>query len=269
MMRVSPGGTTAVVQARMTSSRLPGKVLMPLAGRPMILRQLERMARSTTLDSIIVATSTDPSDDELVSTVSRAGYAVERGALSDVLARYIQVIEKYEPDVVVRITADCPLIDPGVIDYVVRSFRAIDADYVSNTMEPTFPDGMDVEVIRPEALRIVHEQSTDSHEREHVTLGVYRHPETFTIHNVVDPRGRDKSSLRWTVDNQDDYKFVSDVYRQMSKVKRDFDYEDILQFLSRHPEITRTISDAQRNAALNGLDTGVMHHSYESDSWHT
>jgi len=227
------------------------------------------MTRATTLDSIIVATSTDPSDDELVNTVSCAGYTVERGSLSDVLDRYIQVIENHEPDVVVRITADCPLIDPGVIDYVVQSFRERDADYVSNTMHPTFPDGMDVEVVRPDALRFVHWQSADPHEREHVTLGVYRRPETFTIRNVVDPRGWDNSSLRWTVDTQDDYVFVSHVYQQLSNVKRDFDYEDILQFLSRHPELMRTSSDAQRNAALNGLDTGVMRHTDESDSWHT
>ncbi len=259
----------AVVQARMTSSRLPGKVLMPLDGRPMIIRQLERMSRATTLDSIVVATSSDPSDDELVNTVSRAGYAIERGSLSDVLARYIQVIEKYKPDVVVRITADCPLIDPEVVDYVVQSFREGDTDYVSNTMQPTFPDGMDVEVIRPDALRIVHEQPADPHEREHVTLGVYRRPEIFTIRNVVDPRGWDNSSLRWTVDSEDDYMFVSHVYERFANVKRDFDYEDILQFLSRHPELARTSSDAQRNAALNGLNTGVMRHTDESDSWRT
>lgn len=265
-MTAPRGGTVAIVQARMTSSRLPGKVLLPLHGQPMIIQQLERMKRATTLDSIVVATSTDSSDDELVKVLSSAGYAVERGSLSDVLARYSQVIEKYEPAVVVRITADCPLIDPGVIDFVVHSFNTSGADYVSNTMEPTFPDGMDVEVVRPEALRYVHEHSTDPHEREHVTLGVYRRPEIFTIQNVVDPLGDDSSSLRWTVDNHDDYTFVSNVYRELSPIKSDFDYEDVLRFLSEHPQLMRTNSHAQRNAALNGLDTGVMRHMDEGGS---
>lgn len=255
------GSTIGVLQARTTSTRLPGKVLLPLAGEPMILRQLERMRRGNTLDLIVVATSDDPSDDELAETIIHAGYDVVRGPLDDVLGRFIQVIDAYEPDVVVRMTADCPLISPEVIDHVVRSFDAADADYVSNTMAPTYPDGLDVEVVTAQALRAVDAVSTDQHEREHVTLGIYRHPELFNIINVRDPSGADNSQLRWTVDSPDDFAFVEQVYARLLPLSPTFEYADVLRLLEEEPELVRTCADAPRNAALNGLDTGVMHHT--------
>ena len=138
--------TLAIVQARMTSTRFPGKVLAPLVGQPMVLRQLERVRRATTLDGVIVATSTDPTDDELTGVVEASGVPVVRGSLDDVLDRFITAMDVFEPEVVVRLTADCPLISPFVIDQVVEAFRASNADYVSNTMTPTYPDGLDVEL---------------------------------------------------------------------------------------------------------------------------
>lgn len=251
----------AVLQARTTSSRLPGKVLLPLAGRPMILRQLERIERAQTIDMVVVATSSDASDDELCEVLVAAGYCVVRGSLEDVLGRFIAVIDRFEPDVVVRLTADCPLLSPSVVDEVVRAFLSDDADYVSNTMTPTFPDGIDVEVVRARVLREVAEIAADPPEREHVTLGVYRRHEQYRIANVTNVRNgiaQDHSHLRWTVDTPEDFAFVEGVYRALFETKPAFEYEDVLGYLERNPKATRTSADSVRNAALIGLDTGAM-----------
>jgi len=254
------GFTIGVVQARTTSSRFPGKVLKPLLGEPMILRQLERMHRAEMLDLIVVATSDQPSDDDLSTTVTDAGFDLVRGSLDDVLGRFIRVIDEYQPENVVRFTADCPLMCPSVIDDVVGSFHAGSADYVSNTMVPTYPDGLDVEAVTAAALVRMNEISTDPDEREHVTLGIYRRPSDFRIANVVDPTGDNHSAMRWTVDTADDLLFVQDVYRNLFPSNPDFEYGQILSLLADHPELQRTGRSVTRNAALDGLDTGVMQH---------
>ena len=253
--------TIAILQARMSSTRMPGKVLAPLAGEPMLVRQLERILRASTLDGVVVATSLDPSDDPIVEALANAAtligeVPVVRGSLSDVLDRFVTAMDAYPSDVVVRLTADCPLASPAVIDRVVSAFRSGDVDYVSNTMSPTYPDGLDVEVVRASVLREVAAIATDSHEREHVTLGVYRRHDRFRVENVAGER--DLSDLRWTVDTPEDYAFVADIYRDMYPANPDFDLDDVLAWLERHPGRSRTVVDAKRNAALDGLDTGAM-----------
>ena len=248
--------TLAIVQARMSSTRYPGKVLAPLAGQPMILRQLERIQRAETLDGIVVATSIDASDDELAQLIKVNGFNVVRGDLDDVLARFIKVIDQYQPETVVRLTADCPLISPKVIDQVVARFDQGDCDYVSNTMTPTYPDGLDVEVVKTSVLQEVAKTSIDKAEREHVTLGVYRNPDKYRIANFA---GKvDLSHLRWTVDTPEDYAFIKEIYDELYPENPNFDIDDVISYLQDHPERTRTANDAMRNAALTGLDTGVM-----------
>ena len=248
--------TLAIVQARMTSSRFPGKVLAPLAGEPMVIRQLERIQRAETLDGIVVATSTDVSDDELAQVLDANGFDVVRGDLNDVLARFITVTNQYQPETVVRLTADCPLTSPVVIDRVVARFNEGGYDYVSNTMTPTYPDGLDVEVVRASVLQEVAEVTSDEHEREHVTLGVYRRQDRYRIGNVIGDT--DLSDLRWTVDTPEDYAFVQAIYDALYAGRPDFDLDEILAYLNQHPQISRTAKDAVRNAALTGLDTGAM-----------
>lgn len=248
--------TVAVLQARMTSSRLPGKVMADLHGAPMIQRQLERVSRTDLIDELVVATSTDPSDDALADFVQELGFEVERGPLNDVLARYVQVIDRLEPSVVVRLTADCPLASPLVIDSVITGFRSGDYDYFSNTLQPAFPDGLDAEVVRSSALTWVNSNSTDTHEHEHVTLGVYRRPDRFRLGNLATDSNH--SGLRWTVDNSDDLEFVRRVYGALFETNPHFEYADVLALLERQPELNRTTMDAARNAALQGLDTGAM-----------
>ncbi len=248
--------TIAIVQARMTSTRFPGKVLADLMGEPMVLRQLERVARSALIDQIVLATSSDPTDDVLAEIAAQNGIAVVRGDLNDVLQRFIQVIDIYSPDVVVRLTADCPLASPQVIDKVIEYFQSSNADYVSNTMSPTYPDGLDVEVMKAEVLRRVAQLSNDAAEREHVTLGVYRRPELFLIENVENDT--DLSDLRWTVDTKDDFEFIRKIYEDLYPENPNFDMDSVLDYLERNPESNRTAHDAKRNAALDGIDTGVM-----------
>ncbi len=248
--------TIAIVQARMTSTRFPGKVLADIMGKPMVLRQLERIAQSALIDQIVLATSSHPTDDVLAEVVTQHGIDVVRGDLNDVLKRFIQVIDIYNPDVVVRLTADCPLASPQVIDKVIEHFRSSHADYVSNTMSPTYPDGLDVEAVKAEVLRKVAQLSTDAVEREHVTLGVYRRPELFTIENVENEI--DLSDLRWTVDTKEDFEFIQKIYEDLYPKNPNFDMDSVLDYLLRNPESNRTTSDAKRNAALDGIDTGVM-----------
>jgi spore coat polysaccharide biosynthesis protein SpsF len=240
----------------MTSSRFPGKVLAGLNGRPMIARQLERLARSTQLEGLVVATSVDDSDDELADFVGSLGVEIFRGDLNDVLGRFVGVAERWNPEVIVRLTADCPLASPSVIDRVVSEFFANEVDYASNTLNPTFPDGIDVEVVKSSALTWVNENSTDADEREHVTLGVYRRPEDFRLLSVRD--SVDHSSLRWTVDEAADLEFVRWVYCELYEANPGFEYQDILDLIARNPTKSRTSADAVRNAALAGLDTGAM-----------
>ena len=249
-----------VVQARMSSSRLPGKVLEPILGKPMIICQLERLARCTRLSDIVVATSTDSEDDHLAEVVREAGWEVFRGPQEDVLGRFITVLDARPSPAIARLTADCPLTSPEVVDLVVGAFEAADVDYLSNTLEPTYPDGLDVEVVRTEALERIANTSTDPHEREHVTLGVYRRPDEFRIQSFTDPLGRDHSGLRWTVDNTDDLTFVRDVYAALLPTHPHFEYDDVLRWLQQNPDANRTTDHAPRNAALDGLDTGAMHH---------
>ncbi len=223
----------------------------------MIGRQIERLRRSTLLDGLVVATSADPSDDPLVAFLSSLDVPVVRGSLDDVLGRFVALLDEYSPEVIVRLTADCPLASPYVVDQVIRAFSP-SVDYVSNTLEPTWPDGLEVEVVRAEALRWVMENSDDPHEHEHVTLGVYRRPERFGCVNVVG--NLDLSALRWTVDDADDLFFVRSVYSELLPVNPRFDVDDVLALLEARPKMSRTATDAPRNSALDGLDTGVMKH---------
>jgi len=231
-----------------SSTRLPGKVLAPILGEPMIARHVERIRRASRIDNLVIATSSDPSDDPLAAWAEAEGLTVYRGSLDDVLGRFVGVIAAYAPDTVVRLTADCPLASPSVIDAVIDHFMESDVDYCSNTLTPTFPDGLDVEVVRAKVLTEVAEMSTDPAEREHVTLGVYRRPERFSLANVAGDV--DLSWLRWTVDTADDLTFVRRVYEGLYETTPGFDTGDILDLIERTPGLGRTTDDGLRNAAL-------------------
>ena len=217
---------TAILQARMSSSRLPGKVLRPLLGQPMILRQIERLRRCQRLERIVVATSEDPSDDILAETLAGAGVEVVRGPLDDVLGRFLKVIEILDlTGDMVRLTADCPLTDPDVIDACIALRREGDLDYASNGRRRTYPRGLDVEAFRVEALKQAGRETQAPYDREHVTPWLYRPGSPFTQGDLV--QTQDESPLRWTVDFPSDYEFVRQVYEALYPKNPAFTSDDI------------------------------------------
>lgn len=225
----------AIVQARMGSTRLPGKVLMDLAGRPVLSRVIARLGRAERLDAVVIATTTEPADDAIEEFCAERGWPCFRGSENDVLDRYYQAARAHQADVVVRITSDCPLIDPVLVDHIVDEFLQTDAsvDYVSNSLPTdTFPRGLDVEVVRFEALKRAWTEAKDARFREHVTLYIYSHPETFRLRGVVNDV--DLSHMRWTVDTKEDLALVRSVYRHFGDDQ--FSWRDLLALLDLHPE---------------------------------
>ncbi len=190
-----------VLQARMSSTRLPGKVLMDLGGQPMLLFMIRRLARSSLIDQLVVATSMAPSDDALVEVLDAAGVKVFRGPLDDVLGRFAGAAATYAPQVVVRVTGDCPLIDPDLVDRVIAPVLDGQCDYASNTSPPTYPDGLDCEAFSYALLTEAAKEARLGSEREHVTPYM-RNSANARLINVASPI--DLSSLRWTVDYEDD-----------------------------------------------------------------
>ncbi len=227
--------TVAIIQARMSSSRLPGKVMKPLLGQPMIGRQIERLQRARRLSRIIVATSTDPLDDLLADYVRTLGVGLYRGDLDDVLGRFMGALNSAgRPDTFLRLTADCPLADPDVVDQCIAHHLAGGYDYTHNSPGWTFPKGLDVEVCQITALEAAFNTAHDPYEREHVTPYIYRHPEQFRIGEVRrDPPLR----WRWTVDVPADFAFVTAVYEGLYPQKPDFRLDDISAWQVKHPDL--------------------------------
>lgn len=231
----------AIVQARSNSSRFPRKVLQDLHGKPMVVRQLERIARSAQIDEVVVATSHESTDDELVRVLNDHGALVRRGALDDVLARFSQVVEEFSPSHVVRLTADCPLTDPKVIDDLIGLHFSSGADYSSNALDRTFPHGLDAECMKAVVFARLRDLEPTADEREHVTLGIYTRPSDFRLASLVQTPSL--SHLRWTVDYPSDLTFVRAVYDALYDANPAFDQDSIVKFLRKHPELVHTDSD--------------------------
>lgn len=226
--------TLIIVQARMTSTRLPGKVLLPLAGEPMLSRLVERLRRVQRADGIVVATTTNTTDDPIAALCAQLDVPCHRGSEHDVLSRYADAARLHGADVVVRITSDCPLIDPALIDQVIAAYAEGDSDYVSNMLPPTWPYGMAVEVFSAAVLAQAHAEATQATEREHVTPFLYWHPERYRLRNVASPV--DLSHHRWTVDTPEDYELVSRLFDHLMLTHPNFTQANVLQLLEAHPD---------------------------------
>jgi spore coat polysaccharide biosynthesis protein SpsF len=213
----------AILQARMSSTRLPGKVMAPILGEPMIGRQVERLRRCRRIDALAVATSDADDDTPLAVYCESLGLPVYRGSLHDVLDRYRNAALAFGPARgVVRLTADCPLADWTVIDQVIETHLAGGFDHTNNTSpERTFPHGLDAEIMRPEALEIAWREALDPYEREHVTPFIYRRPKRFRLGSVMSPEPAPE--LRWTVDTPEDLAFVREVYAALYPTDPAFD----------------------------------------------
>ena len=225
--------TVAIIQARTGSTRLPGKVLLPLLGEPLLSHVTRRVSRAASVDATVVATTTMPNDDAIVALGEREGWLVERGSEDDLLERYLGAARAHGAERVIRITSDCPLIDPAVIDDVVGALATAGADYASNTLEPrTFPRGLDVEVMTMRALEAADRADTDPASREHATPYLYRHPERFRLAGVRLPD--DLSAHRWTVDTPEDYDLVRRIYDALGR--DDFGWREALRVVDEHPD---------------------------------
>lgn len=233
----------AIVQARMGSTRLPNKVMKPINGVPMIELLLGRLSKATLVNQIVVATSIDDRNKVLVDHVQKIGYACEQGSENDVMDRYIQAAKKHQADVVIRITGDCPLVDPVLVDECVQQFLDQSVDYLCNNYPPTLPDGLDIEVFKLAALEKAQEESDKPFDHEHVTPYL-REPgkfKTATIKNT-----EDFSSLRWTVDEPADFVVVEKVFNHFYP-NTDFDWRTVLKLQLEHPEWFSLNQDIIRN----------------------
>jgi spore coat polysaccharide biosynthesis protein SpsF len=276
----NPPKTIAILQARLTSSRLPGKVLLDIAGQPMLARVVERARRANTLDSVAVATTTDVTDDPLEALCQERGYPYYRGSLHDVLDRYYRAARRFEAGVIVRLTADCPVIDPGVIDDTVRAFLGqpenqdpsnFPFDFAANRLPPpwsrTYPIGLDTEVCTFAALERAWQEADQPHHREHVMPYLYeearsRHYASLAerLEDTTLPPGffrvlhlqhtQDYGGLRWTVDTPADLELARQIYARFPG-RDDFTWHEILALFEREPGLAE-------------VNAGVKHRSYLS-----
>jgi spore coat polysaccharide biosynthesis protein SpsF len=219
--------TVAIIQARLGSTRLPGKVLMDIVGETVLERVVGRVRGFALVDELIAATSTLHADDAIVKECARIGVAVFRGSESDVLARFVGAAAETDADVCVRLTADCPLLDPGVSDSIISVFMeaAGAADYASNKIPQSFPRGLDTEVFSREALERAAREARERYERVHVTPYIYRHPEIFTLISVTSDV--DRADWRWTIDTPEDLEFVREIYSRLEG-REDFSWQDVV-----------------------------------------
>ncbi|HQL92156.1 MAG TPA: glycosyltransferase family protein [Anaerolineaceae bacterium] len=241
----------AIIQARMSSSRLPGKALLPIAGVPMLKRVFDRVQRASLVDKVVVATTSDPSDDAIEKACAEWRVACFRGSLYDVLDRYYQAAKFYNAKTIVRITADCPMIDPLEIDKVLTRFFETDCDFAANRLPPPFnrttPIGMDTEVCSFDALQRAWENAELSFEREHVMPWLYETPGRAKICVVDDPRGI--GHLRFTVDTPADYALAEQIYTYFGK-NETFGLDELLAANAKHPEWQASLKEIQHKSYL-------------------
>ena len=230
--------TVAIIQARMSSTRLPGKVLRLASGRTMLDRMIERVRRAATIDQIAVATTTDASDNPIERACHRTGVDVFRGSLQDVLDRYYEAAKKYQADVIVRLTGDCPLVDPILMDDVVLALTSEQADFACNRLPPpfsrTYPIGLDVEACTAAALESAWRNATARNEREHVLP--YLYAETGRFKTIQLNYSEDLGHLRWTLDTREDLLLLRRIYRHFNG-RNDFSWLDVLHLQRQNPRM--------------------------------
>ena len=243
--------TIAIIQARMNSSRLPGKVLLDIAGQPMLVRVVERARRAQLMDGVMIATTNDPSDDPLEALCHERGYPVYRGSQFDVLDRFYQAARLAQADTIVRLTADCPVIDPAVIDQTVAAFRAAGADFGANRLPPpwkrTFPIGLDTEVCSFAGLERAWREAQLPFEREHVMPYFYDQEGRFKV--VVIDHQPDCGGYRWTVDTPDDLRLLREIFARFAGSDQ-FSWLDVLSVVQREPHLLKINAAVQAKQAM-------------------
>ncbi|MBU1912297.1 MAG: glycosyltransferase family protein [Candidatus Omnitrophica bacterium] len=226
-----------IIQARMCSTRLPGKALIKIMDKPMLWHVIDRASHSNLIDKIVVATSTNKEDDAIERFCKDNGFYCYRGSHEDVLDRYYQAANAYKPEAVVRITSDCPLIDPVVTDKVISCFlkNRKKFDGASNVINRTYPRGLDTEVISFLALERIWREAKLDYQREHVTIYAYENKKDFRLYSVENKK--DLSGFRWTVDTAPDLEFITEIYKRLYTGKKIFLTEDVLRVLDKEPKL--------------------------------
>jgi spore coat polysaccharide biosynthesis protein SpsF len=238
------GRVGAIVQARVSSTRLPRKVLLPLEGRPVLWHVLDRIGHAKKVDIVILATSTLPEDAELKKIADEFGIPTFFGSMDDVLARYYHAAERFRIDPIVRITSDCPMIDPEIVDEVAQGF--LDGGYDHYGLSGSFPDGLDTEVLSFRALEIAFKEACLPSEREHVGAGFFeKNKDRIKIGGYR--KFSDKGDYRWTIDEPEDYEFLKAVFRELYVPGRPFSYRDVFSLLERRPELRAINAHIIRN----------------------
>lgn len=238
----------AIIQARTGSTRLPGKSLVDISGKPMLERVIDRVAKSKAINEVMVATTINKEDLQIVKLCANKGICIYCGSENDVLDRYYQAAKNFEPENIVRITGDCPVIDHKVIDKIIDCHLNSNADYTTNGIKETFPDGQDVEIFRYSALRAAALNANLSSEREHVTLYIRNNPNRFILENVENDVNI--SSKRWTVDNLEDLEFIRLLYKVLGQKNEFFGMKEILEYLETHPNLELINHHIGRNQGL-------------------
>lgn len=238
-----------IVEARMNASRLPGKVLMDLAGKPSLLRQIERIQRSRFIDTVVVASTTNPDDDQIFDLLREQDIPCYRGSEQDVLERVSQTAQHYKLDVVVEITGDCPLVDINESDHVIERYLEGGYDLVANNLLRSYPIGMDTIVMSNRVLQESAQLATDLAHREHVCLYLYEHPFDYNFSNIEAPRFLRDPKLRMTLDTPEDYQFIGRVYEELYPANPEFDLYDIMRLINRQPELRQITAGIQQKKA--------------------
>jgi spore coat polysaccharide biosynthesis protein SpsF len=237
--------TAAIIQARMGSSRLPGKVLEKIAGKPLLWHLVHRLKKAELLNALIIATTDREADRPILVLANNLGIESYAGNETDVLDRFYQAATRFNINVICRITADCPLIDPQIVDKTIQVFFKADCDYVSNGRPASYPDGLDVEVFSYSTLEQVWQKAKLASEREHVTPYIHNHPDKFHIVNVVNDI--DLSHMRWTVDNKEDLELVREIYKHLYIEGSTFYMRDVLELFTRYPHLKQINQGINRN----------------------
>lgn len=229
----------STVEARMGSTRFPGKTLSEIVGKPMLELIIERLKRARGVDEIVMATTTEPEDKVITKLAERVGVKWYRGSSEDVLDRVLQAAKAHKADIIVEMTGDNPLLEPELVDEAIDIYLNGDYDYVSNAIKETYPDGLNVQVFSVEVLDEVARLTNDPADRENVSLYIYEHPEKYRLYNMEAPPEYYHPEYRWTVDTEEDIQFVTAVYESLYYKKPDFSIADVMKLLSEKPDLLK------------------------------
>ena len=239
----------ATIEARMTSSRFPGKVLMEACGKPMLQHMIERLQRVPSLDGIVVATTGNDADIPIVNLAQSMGVGFFQGSEYDVLLRVLHSARAYDIDVIVEMTGDCPLIDPVLVEDCIRGYQVAGVDYVSNVLERTYPRGMDTQVFATEVLADVADRTDDPEDHEHVSIFIYSHPEIYSLKNMPGPPELTNPGLGLTLDTPEDLELIRRIFEILYPDNPNFTLADILAALKDNPALTELNAHVRRKHA--------------------